>query len=490
MRSRISIQAEAILTDTSHKKELEDLQESLRGLQELLRRNQDAQESTERGQAGDAVRAAAAARSPHLAELRARLEALHPADVAYVLEALPHEERLIVWDLVKAGRDGEILLEVSDAVRETLIESMDSEELVAATEQLDTDEIADLAPDLPEDVLEDVFQSLPAEEREQLRAAMSYSEDSVGALMAFDMVSVREDVTLEAVTRYLRRLDELPDHTDLVFVVDREQRLIGALPISKLIVTDLEVTVSAAMSTEVVKLHPDDRAQEAAQTFERYDLVSAAVVDRSGRLIGRVTVNAVVDYIRGRTEAEQLAQAGLREEEDIFSSVWDSVKNRWAWLAINLITAIVASRVIGAFEGSIEKLVALAALMPIVAGIGGNSGNQTITMIVRSIALGQLQNARILFTKEISVALVNGMIWGAILGLVAFWIYDNPELGLVMTAAMMLNLVLAAMMGVLIPLTLNKLGRDPALGSSVMITAVTDSGGFFIFLGLATLFLV
>jgi len=472
------------LTDTSHRQELDDLQERLRELRELLRLHLDAQSG------GEAARATGAAPEAYLGKLRACLELLHPADVAFVLEALPLDERLIVWDLVKAERDGEILLEVSDAVRETLIESMDSEELVAATEQLDTDEIADLAPDLPDDVLEDVFQSLSAEERQQLRAAMSYPEDTVGALMAFDMVSVRGDVTLEVVTRYLRRLDELPDHTDQVFVVDREQRLIGALPISKLIVTDLDVTVSAAMSTELVRLHPDDEAQQAAQTFERYDLVSAPVVDRADRLIARVTVNAVVDYIREKTEAEQLAQAGLREEEDIFSSVWDSVKNRWAWLAINLVTAIIASRVIGAFEGSIQKLVALAALMPIVAGIGGNSGNQTITMIVRSMALGQMQNARMLFTKEISVALLNGLIWGGILGLIAFGLYDNPALGLVMMAAMTHNLVLAAMMGVLIPLLLNKLDRDPALGSSVMITAVTDSGGFFIFLGLATLFLL
>jgi magnesium transporter len=469
--------------DTSHKKEREDPQEILRELRELLRGSQEAQAGGERETVVPLSEA-------HLAEVRSRLDVLHPADVASLLEALPLEQRLIVWDLVKAERDGDILLEVSDAVRETLIESMDSEELVAATEQLDTDEIADLAPDLPEDVLEDVFQSLSAEEREQLRAVMSYAEDTVGALMDFDMVSVREDVTLEVVTRYLRRLDELPDHTDQVFVVDRKRRLIGALPISKLVVTDLDVTVSAAMSTHVVKLRPDDEAQEAAQAFERYDLVSAAVVDRLDRLIGRVTVNVVVDYIREKTEAEQLAQAGLREEEDIFSSVWDSVKNRWAWLAINLITAIIASRVIGLFEGSIEKLVALAALMPIVAGIGGNSGNQTITMIVRSIALGQMQNARKLFTKEVSVAMLNGLIWGGILGFVAFWIYDNPALGLVMTAAMMLNLVLAAMMGVFIPLALDKFGRDPALGSSVMITAVTDSGGFFIFLGLATLFLL
>ena len=480
------------MTDTSPKKELEDLQESLREVRELLRRH-GVVESLERRQ--DMPRhelIEPLAHGQNLAELRTLLEAVHPADVAYILEALPRDERLAVWDLVKAERDGEILLEVSDAVRETLIESMDAEELVAATEQLDTDEIADLAPDLPEDVIEDVFQSLPAEEREQLRAAMSYQEDSVGALMAFDMVSVREDVTLEAVTRYLRRLDELPDHTDLLFVVDREQRLVGALPISKLIVTDLEIAVSSVMSIEVVKLHPEDKAQEAAQAFERYDLVSAAVIDARERLVGRVTVNAVVDYIRDRTEAEQLAQAGLREEEDVFASVWDSVKNRWAWLAINLVTAFIASRVIGAFEGSIEKLVALAALMPIVAGIGGNSGNQTITMIVRALALGQIriESARKLFRKELGVSLMNGLIWGSALGLIAYLLYSSIPLGLVMTVAMTLNLLLAAVMGVLIPLTLVKFGRDPAIGSSVMITAVTDSGGFFIFLGLATLFLL
>jgi len=257
VRSRIPTPAEANLIDTSHKKEREDPQEILRELRQLLHRSEDAQASA-------GLAPAAAMPEPHQAELRSRLDAMHPADVASVLEALPLDERLIVWDLVKAERDGDILLEVSDAVRETLIESMDSEELVAATEQLDTDEIADLAPDLPEDVLEDVFQSLSPEERVQLRAAMSYAEDTVGALMDFDMVSVREDVTLEVVTRYLRRLDELPDHTDQVFVVDRKRRLIGALPISRLIVTDLEVTVSAAMSTEVTKLHPEDQAQEAA----------------------------------------------------------------------------------------------------------------------------------------------------------------------------------------------------------------------------------
>jgi magnesium transporter len=246
------------------------------------------------------------------------------------------------------------------------------------------------------------------------------------------------------------------------------------------------------MNTEYIDLQPGDDAESAAQAFERYDLVSAPVIDSAGRLIGRVTVDAVVDYIREEAEADQLASAGLKEEEDIFASVWDSVKNRWAWLAINLITAFIASRVIGAFEGSIEKLVALAALMPIVAGIGGNSGNQTIMMIVRAIALGQVseEQARKLYRKELGVSLINGVIWGGLLGVAAWWLYGNAALGLVMTAAMTLNLLLAATVGVAIPTTLNRLGRDPAIGASVMITAVTDSGGFLIFLGLATVFLL
>jgi len=369
---------------------------------------------------------------------------------------------------------------------------MAGHELVAATGQLDADEIADLAPDLPRSVIDDVFRSLPVEEREQLRAAMSYPEDSVGALMDFDMVTIREDVTLEVVLRYLRRLDELPGHTDQLFVVDRDEHLKGVLPLNRLLVSDPVTEVAAVMSTEMLKLRPDDKAQQAAHAFERYDLVSASVVDVEGRLVGRVTVNAVMDFIREESENEALKLGGLSEEEDLFAPVWKSVRNRWIWLSVNLVTAFIASRVIGVFEGSIEKLVALAALMPIIAGIGGNSGNQTITMIVRALALGQLNlsNARKLFAKEIGVSALNGMIWGSAVGLFAFLIYDSVALGLVMTLAMTLNLLLAGSFGVIIPLLLQKLGRDPAAGSSVMITAVTDSGGFFIFLGLATVFLL
>jgi magnesium transporter len=426
------------------------------------------------------------------AALQDRLDLLHPADIAYILEALPLPERLYIWDLVKAERDGDILLEVSDAVRESLISSMDTEELVAATETLEADEIAELAPDLPQEVMDDVFQSLPIEEREQLRAAMSFEDDMVGALMDFEDVSVRPDVTLEVVLRYLRRFDELPSQTDQLFVVDRSDTLLGVLPVGRLLVTDPDTLVEQVMQPPVVKLLQHEKANEAAHAFERYDLVSAPVVDTNDKLVGRVTVDEILDFVRERGQEEVLAQAGLKEEEDVFASVWASFKNRWAWLAINLVTAFIASRVIGVFEGSIEKLVALAALMPIVAGIGGNSGNQTITMIVRAAALGQvaLANAKALIRKEITVSLVNGVVWGGVMGLVAMLLYRDVKLGLVMVLAMTLNLMLAALMGVLIPMTMMKFGRDPALGSSVLITAVTDSGGFFIFLGLATLLLI
>ena len=428
----------------------------------------------------------------NLDELQQFIDDLHPADIADILEALPLEDRLIIWNLVKAEFDGEVLLETSDAVRETLITDMGSKELLAATEQLDADEIADLAPDLPREVIDDVFRSLPIAEREQLREAMSYPENAVGALMDFDVITIRENVRLEVVLRYLRRLDELPDHTDQLFVIDRNEHLKGVLLVSQLLVSDPDIKVSEVMTKEMVTLHPDDNAQQAASAFERYDLVSTSIVDIKGKLQGRVTVNTVIDFIREKADDKERNLAGLSEEEDLFAPVLKSVKNRWAWLAINLVTAFIASRVIGLFEDSIAQLVALAALMPIIAGIGGNSGNQTITMIVRALALGQINtgSAKKLILKEIGVSLINGIIWGAVVGLFTFVIYQNSSLGLIMMLAMALNLLLAALLGVLIPLTLRRFGRDPALGSSVMITAVTDSGGFFIFLGLATIFLL
>ncbi len=468
------------------------LQGHLARVSEMLRRHHLVEDLAQRQSGTDQETDDDLIHRQHVEELQREIDALHPADVARILEALPPEDRLSVWNLVKADRDGEILLEVSDAVRESLLADMDAPEILAAAEQLDADEIADLAEDLPEDVVDQLMQRLDAPEREQLRSAMSYEDDQVGAIMDFEMVTIREDVSLEVVLRYLRRLKELPEQTDKLFVVNKDHVLTGVLPLKWLLVNDPAREVSEVMAADANTFRPEDDVFDTAQAFERYDLVSAPVVDAEGRLVGRLTIGAMVDVIREECDAEALIRVGLREDEDIFASVWRSLRNRWTWLAINLVTAFLASRVIGLFEGSIEKLVALAALMPIVAGIGGNSGNQTITMIVRALALGQVspEGARRLLRKEAGVALLNGVIWGGVVGLVAWLLYGNPALGLVMTAAMTLNLLLAAAMGVVIPMTLERFGRDPAMGASVMITAITDSGGFFIFLGLATIFLM
>ncbi|MCY1505313.1 Magnesium transporter MgtE [compost metagenome] len=480
------------MTEVEAKKPQESLQDRLAQVVDLLHRHKLVEDLTHRQEGQNQERVENLVHRQNLVELQRKLDELHSADVAHILEALPLDDRLTVWQMVKAERDGDILLEVSDAVRETLIADMDDHEILAAAKEMDADELADLAPELPRDVVHELMESLDAQQRERVRSALSYEEDEVGALMDFEMVTIREDVTLEVVLRYLRRLKELPGHTDKLFVVDYDGILKGVLPIKRLLVNDPEKQVAEVMASDPVSFQPDEDAYDAAQAFERYDLISAPVVDKNGKLIGRLTIDEMVDLIREESESEVLNMAGLREEEDIFASVWKSVRNRWSWLAINLITAFIASRVIGVFEGSIEKLVALAALMPIVAGIGGNSGNQTITMIVRAMALDQIGtgNTSRLLRKELGVSLINGLVWGGVIGGVAWWLYDSWSLGLVMTGAMTLNLLLAALMGVLIPMTLLRLGRDPAMGSSVMITAMTDSGGFFIFLGLATLFLL
>jgi magnesium transporter len=377
-------------------------------------------------------------------------------------------------------------------VRDTLIEDMDSAEIVAAAQNLDADEIADLAPDLPREALQDIIEAQDARDRADLQSALSYPEGTVGSLMDFEVVSIRDDVTCEAALSYLRRYDELPAQTDALFVVDRDGHLKGALPLTKLLVTDPDIEVAGLFEREIASFAPESDADEAAVAFDRYDLVCAPVVDATGKVVGRITVDAVLEYVRDRQEQQELAKAGLREEEDVFASVWASAKNRGPWLALNLCTAFIASRVVGLFEGSIAQLAALAALMPIVAGIGGNSGNQTTTLIVRALALGQVSpsNARRLLLKELGISALNGAVWGSVLGVVAGMLYHNVALGGVMALAMLLNLVVAALAGIFIPLAMERFGRDPAVGSSVFLTFVTDSMGFFIFLGLATVFLL
>lgn len=339
-----------------------------------------------------------------------------------------------------------------------------------------------------------VQEGLTHEERAQLRAAMSYPEDSVGARMDFEMVSIREETTIELVLCYLRRFESFPDHTDQVFVVDRVGHLKGTLSISQILTSDPIVAVKDIMHTDSLTLNPLDDASDAAQAFERYDLVSAPVIDESGRLVGRLTVNEIVDVIREENDEDAFAAVGLDDEQDLFGSAWATAKSRWLWLGVNLCTAFFASRVISAFDGTIERVVALAALMPIVAGMAGNSGNQTLTLLVRSLAMGQVteSNKRDLIKKEIAVSVINGVLWGVIAGLCAWALYwQTPQgmlLGLVMFLAMMLNIIQGAIVGLAVPLILRFFDRDPAMGGSVLLTFTTDSGGFLIFLGLASLF--
>jgi magnesium transporter len=480
------------MSEVETKKSPTGLHEQLAQIEELLRRQHLVEELIHRQRGGHQALVEELVQRQNHAELKRRLERLHPADIAFILESLPLEDRIRVWHQVHSDRDGDILLEVSDAVRETLIADMDEREILAAVEPLDADELADLVEDLPTEVLPELMASLDAQQREQVQSALSYEEDQVGALMDFEMVTIREDVTLEVVLRYLRRFDELPEQTDKLFVVNNDGVLTGVLPFQRLLINQPDRSVGEVMARDVTRFHPDEDAYDAAQAFERYDLISAPVVDGSDRLIGRLTIDAMVDLIREEGESEMLSRAGLREEEDMFASIWASVRNRWAWLAINLVTAFLASRVIGLFEGSIEKLVALATLMPIVASIGGSSGNQTIIMIVRAVAVDQVGTSAVwrLWRKELGVALFNGLVWGGVIGIVAGLMYHNTILGLVMTGAMTLNLLLAAFMGVGIPMLMLRLRLDPALGSNIFLTFMTDSGGFFIFLGLATLFLL
>lgn len=416
---------------------------------------------------------------------------LHPADIADILESLPREERLHVWELVNSQYDGDILLEVDDWVREDLIASMNREDLLAATEALDADELADLAPDLPAEIVAEVQKGLTERERSQLLEAMGYEEGTVGAIMDFDMVRVREDITLEVVLRYLRRLEYLPDHTDQIFIIDRQEHLLGTLSLADLLVNDPERNVKDFMNPDFFSLSPEEEDTVATSAFERYDLVSAPVIDNEHRLIGRVTINAVVDVMREDSQEQDLARAGL-EEEDMFASTEKAVRNRTPWLLINLCTASIASFIAAQFEGTVGQIVILAFLMSIVAGIGGNSGNQTLTLVIRAIAMGRVSSKSLwsMLRRETWVTMLVGLTGSILASFFAWLVSDSYKIALVMVVAMICNMVIGAALGVLIPLVRHKFDKDPAVGSSVLLTFATDALGFFIFLGLATVFLL
>ena len=428
----------------------------------------------------------------NLAELYRRLRALHVADAAYVLEALPLDDRRTVWEQIDPDRAGLVFVEVSDAVRESLVDFTAREDLVKLLTTLDPEDLLYVSDSLADDVLNEVARALDSGNQSVFQEAILYPHDEVGHHMTRDWVAVPETYAVEEVVADLRARGSLPPQTDRVFVVDARLLLRGAVPLQALLLNDPLAPVTSAIADDTVILRPRDTAANAVNAFERYNLVSAPVVDDRGKLVGRLTVETVIDVLRDEANSQALKTAGLSGDEDVFAMPWDSARNRWPWLAVNLVTAFIASRVIGRFEGAIAQLAALATLMPIVASVGGNTGNQTMALVVRSLALGRIQsqNALRLLRKELLVGLLNGAVWGVVLGVMATGLYANAPLGLVMASAVVLNLLVAAAAGVAIPIWLHAVGRDPALGSSVLLTFVTDAMGFFWVLWLASVFIL
>lgn len=420
------------------------------------------------------------------------LNALEPAEIAHLLESLPPAQRDAVWELVDGATGGEVLLYVTDDVRADLLQDMDSQEILEATRGLDTDDLADLVADLPASITREVLKSLDAQRRARLEQALAYPEDSAGGLMNTDTVTVRPEVTLDVVMRYLRRFKEgLPDLTDNLIVVNRGGRYLGVLFLANILTNDPDASVAEVMTADIQPIPATWEARDVANRFEQHDLVSAPVVDEDGQVLGRITVDDVMDLIREEAEHQFMGHAGLSEDADMFAPVLLSARRRALWLGINLLTCFLASWVIGHFEATIEKVVALAVLMPIVASMGGIAGTQTLTLAVRGLALGQLsiKNAPWLVLRELTVGFINGLTWAAVVATVAGLWFGSAGIAAIIAAAMAINLVMAALSGAILPLALERIGIDPALAGGVILTTVTDVTGFLAFLGLATLYL-
>lgn len=420
------------------------------------------------------------------------LNSLHPSEIADLLESMPLRQRKLVWEMVDTEIEGEILVELGDAVRDSVIQEMEAEEVVAAVENLDTDDMADLILSLPETVIRETLASMDKQRLEQVEAVLSYPEDTAGGLMELNMVTIRPDVTVDVVLRYLRRLGELPDHTDRLFIVDRFSRYLGTVPINKVLTRSDDTLIIDLIDERIEPIQVSTADIEVARLFQDRDLISAPVIDEHARLLGRITIDDVVDVIVEAADKTVMSSAGLAEDEDIFAPIFRSTRSRSIWLGTNLLTAFIAAWVIGLFEATIQQIVALAILMPIVASMGGIAGSQTLTLVVRAQALGQVgrSNARALLMKESAIGLLNGLLWATIVAIVAAYWFDNLQIGGVIGVALVINLIVAASSGVIIPFVLRKLHIDPALAGSVILTTVTDVIGFMAFLGIATLTLL
>ena len=419
------------------------------------------------------------------------VNALHPAEIALLIESLPPAQRELVWDMVDPELEGEVLVELNEHVRVGLIEGMEDEELLAVAEGMELDDLAHLVADLPETVTLQLLKSLDQQDRERLSTVLSFPDDTAGGLMNMDTISLRPDVTVEVVLRYLRMRGEVPTKTDRLFVVDRRDMYLGTVPLTRLLTSDPELPVGELLEGEAPRIDPETPAHDVSQLFQDRDLISAAVVSKEGRLLGRITIDDVVDVIREEAAHSVLSMVGLHDEEDVFAGVLVSTKRRLFWLGINLVTAILAGLVVGRFEGTIEKVAALAALMPIVASMGGIAGTQTVTLIIRGLALGQIQwgNARWLLFKEIAVGGLNGIIWAGVIGIITRFWFGTWKIAAIIAAAMLVNLLSAALVGVLVPLTLRRMKIDPALSAGGILTTFTDCIGFATLLGLGTIFL-
>jgi magnesium transporter len=428
-------------------------------------------------------------KSGRLYPVRRMLNALHPGEIAYLLESIPPTERKLIWGLIDQDIGGEVLVELGDEVQAGLIGNMQAHELAATAEGMEIDDLADLIQNLPEKLTSEILRLMNVQDRQRLEAILAYEEDTAGGLMDTNVATVRADVTLDVVLRYLQQRGELPRHTDSLIIVDRNEGYQGVLSLEQLVTADTNKTVAEIMDQNISAIPDDMPAAEVAKTFEHRDLVSAPVINTHGKLIGRITVDDVVDVIREEAERNLLSHAGLNEEDDMFSSVLHSTHRRALWLGVNLITAFLASWVIGQFQATLEQVVALAVLMPIVASMGGVAGTQTLTLVIRGLALDQIskKNARWLLFKEISVGFINGLLWAAIVAVVSIYWFKSIQIGGIIAAAMVINLICAAAAGVLIPLVLRNLSIDPALAGGVVLTTITDVVGFLTFLGLATL---
>jgi len=416
------------------------------------------------------------------------MAAMHPAEVADVLESLPAPRRRILWELVDIAVEGEVLMEVGEEVRGDLVQQMEFAELKQATEQLDLDDLADFCQSLPEKLTADLLAGMGRQDRARLEQVLSYPEDSAGGLMNVDTITVRGDVTLDVVLRYLRRRGDMPRHTDRLWVVDLQGHYQGELAIRKLLTASSSTLVSEVIQQRIEPLHVLTPDNEVSRLFEDYDLVSAPVVDDDNRLIGRVTIDDVVDLIREEAEQSVMSMAGLKQEDDTFSPVVRSARRRAIWLGVNLLTALLAAWVIAQFETTLDRVITLAVLMTVVPSMGGIAGSQTLTLVIRAQALSQInrRNLRALLIRELSVGLINGLGWAAVVCVFTYFWFGSVQIGLILGVALLINLLFAAIAGLLIPLLMRRIGIDPALAGGVVLTTVTDVIGLVAFLGLAT----